>query len=233
MSRINLIPIAADHAGVDLKQSIQRLLANYRWDDLGPKGHDRVDYPDYAEAVARKIAKGEASYGILICGSGIGMCMAANKIPGVRAAVVDNPVAARLSREHNDANVLCLGSRFLAPEYAAEIVRTWLETEFSEDPRHLKRVQKITALETTAISAPAEAPASRPASSSAPAPSISVGGVTATPKANAEPTPEAAPEAPAASAAPATVQASPKQAPPKEEAPKPQPGKGPSISFKK
>jgi ribose 5-phosphate isomerase B len=141
------IPIAADHAGVDLKDAVQKLLANYKWNDLGPKSHDRVDYPDFAEAVARKVAAGEAERGVLICGSGIGMCIAANKVDGVRAALVENPVAARLSREHNDANVLCLGSRFLAPEYAAEIIRTWLETPFSADPRHQARVKKISELE--------------------------------------------------------------------------------------
>ncbi|MGZ3689136.1 MAG: RpiB/LacA/LacB family sugar-phosphate isomerase, partial [Bdellovibrionota bacterium] len=94
-----------------------------------------------------KIASGEAEKGVLVCGSGIGMSIAANKVPGVRAAVVENPVAARLSREHNDANVLCLGSRFVAPEYGAEITRVWLETPFSNDGRHKARVEKIARLE--------------------------------------------------------------------------------------
>jgi ribose 5-phosphate isomerase B len=84
--------------------------------------------------------------GILICGSGIGMCIAANKIKGVSAALVENPVSARLAREHNDSNVLCLGARILAPEYAAEIARVWLETPFSTDPRHAHRVNKIKSL---------------------------------------------------------------------------------------
>ena len=137
------ILIASDHAGFALKSEIQRTLANWTWQDLGPLNDDRVDYPDFARAVALKIAAGEASRGILICGSGIGMSIAANRVRGIRAAVVENPVAARLSREHNDANILCLGSRFLAAEYGAEIVQVWLETPFSQGPRHLARIQKI------------------------------------------------------------------------------------------
>lgn len=140
--------IASDHAGFELKEAIQKLLPEIDWHDLGPPNQSRVDYPDYAERLARKVAAGEPSpQGILICGSGIGMCIAANKVAGIRAAVVDNPIAARLSREHNDANVLCLGARFLAPEYAMEIVRTWLETPFTRDPRHWGRIQKITSIE--------------------------------------------------------------------------------------
>ena len=105
-----------------------------------------MDYPDFAEKLGKKISAG-STRGILICGSGIGMSMAANKISGVRAALVENASAARLSREHNDANVLCLGARFLAPEYAAEIVRVWLTTDFSTDGRHATRVAKISKLE--------------------------------------------------------------------------------------
>jgi ribose 5-phosphate isomerase B len=141
------ILIASDHAGFELKQEIQKQLKNVNWLDLGPMNTDRVDYPDFAQTLGEKIALGEATQGILICGSGIGMCIAANKIAGIRAAVVENPVAARLSREHNDANVLCLGSRFIAAEYGAEIVRVWLETPFSNEERHTKRVQKIRKLE--------------------------------------------------------------------------------------
>jgi ribose 5-phosphate isomerase B len=141
------ILIASDHAGVDLKQAIQRLLPDWQWEDLGPEETERVDYPDYAERLARKVASGTVMHGVLICGSGIGMSIAANKVDGIRAAVVENPIAARLAREHNDANVLCLGSRFLAPEYAAEIVHTWLDTAFSGDSRHQHRIQKITQLE--------------------------------------------------------------------------------------
>ena len=141
------ILIASDHAGFDLKTSIQKLLKEFQWSDLGPQSDERVDYPDFAEKLSRKIVAGEAEFGVLICGSGIGMCIAANKINGIRAALVENPVAARLSREHNDANVLCLGARFLAAEYAAELIRTWISTPFSGDSRHQARVQKISKLE--------------------------------------------------------------------------------------
>lgn len=143
--------IASDHAGIELKSAIQKALSEWSWEDLGPLNSGRVDYPDFAEQLAQKISNeslnGNQLMGVLICGSGIGMSIAANKIPGIRAAVVENPVSARLSREHNNANVLCLGSRFIAPEYGAEIVKTWLETPFSEDQRHLGRLQKITELE--------------------------------------------------------------------------------------
>lgn len=139
--------IASDHAGVDLKTAIQKLLKDVEWMDLGPVNTARVDYPDYAERVAAKVSSGEAKRGVLICGSGIGMSIAANKVSGVRAALVENPVAARLAREHNDANILCLGARFLAPEYAAEIIEAFLKTPFSGDPRHTGRVLKIHALE--------------------------------------------------------------------------------------
>ena len=140
--------IASDHAGFALKKSLQELLPEIEWMDLGPASTDRVDYPDYAEKLGVKVATdGPGARGILICGSGIGVCIAANKVHGVRAALVDNPVAARLSREHNDANVLCLGARFLAPEYAAEIVQTWIDTPFSNDARHVERVRKINALD--------------------------------------------------------------------------------------
>lgn len=141
------ILIASDHAGIELKDAIQRLLRDCSWVDLGPKDTGRVDYPDYAATLSRKIAGHEADHGVLICGSGIGMSIAANKVNGVRAALAENPTSARLAKEHNHANVLCLGSRFLAPEYAAEIVLSWLQAVPSEDTRHLQRIQKITHLE--------------------------------------------------------------------------------------
>jgi ribose 5-phosphate isomerase B len=141
------VMIASDHAGFTLKQELKRLLTQWQWEDLGPMDAGRVDYPDYAKLLATRVAKGEFEKGILICGSGIGMSIAANKVPGVRAAVVENPVAARLSREHNDANVLCLGSRFIAPEYGVEIVEIWLNTPFSKDSRHQERIKKIKSME--------------------------------------------------------------------------------------
>ena len=137
--------IASDHAGVALKDAIQKLLPEFSWEDLGPIDHNhKIDYPDMAEVLSRKIQNGgRGDRGILICGSGIGMSIAANKIQGIRAALVENPVSARLSREHNDANVLCLGSRFIAPEYGAEIAKVWLETPFTGQERHEIRVKKI------------------------------------------------------------------------------------------
>lgn len=141
------ILIASDHAGITLKAEIKAHLPEWEWMDLGPLDSQSVDYPDYAEILGNKILAGEAEHGILICGSGIGMSIAANKIEGIRAAVVENPIAARLSREHNDANVLCLGSRFVAPEYGLEIVQVWLNTSFSQSPKHLKRIQKVRQLE--------------------------------------------------------------------------------------
>ncbi len=139
--------IASDHAGFALKESLKSLLPDLNWADLGPSDAGRVDYPDFAEKLAREISAGNARRGILICGSGIGMSIAANKVAGIRAAVVDHTSAARLSREHNDANVLCLGARFTAAEYAAEIVQTWIDTPFSNDARHLGRVNKIKKLD--------------------------------------------------------------------------------------
>jgi ribose 5-phosphate isomerase B len=139
--------IASDHAGVSLKSSLQKLLPDWTWIDLGPSDSGRVDYPDYAETLSRKVASGEATQGILICGSGIGMSIAANKIPGIRAAVVENPVAAQLAKEHNNANVLCIGARFLAPDYAADIVKIFLQTRFTGEERHQNRIKKIAALE--------------------------------------------------------------------------------------
>lgn len=139
--------IASDHAGVHLKSEIQKNLPQWEWVDLGPINGDRVDYPDFAGILGKKIAANEFDQGVLICGSGIGMSIAANKIPGIRAALVDNSSAARLAKEHNNSNILCLGSRFTAPEYGVEIVKTWLETPFSHDPRHVKRIEKIHSLE--------------------------------------------------------------------------------------
>ncbi|MEK6706007.1 MAG: ribose 5-phosphate isomerase B [Bdellovibrionota bacterium] len=141
------ILIASDHAGVSLKAEIQNRLTQWKWKDLGPLNGNSVDYPDFAKLLAERIASGEASRGILICGSGIGMSIAANKIPGIRAAVVYNTTTARLSREHNDANVLCLGSRFIAPEYGTELAKTWLESIFAGDGRHRRRIRKICELE--------------------------------------------------------------------------------------
>jgi ribose 5-phosphate isomerase B len=141
------IPIAGDHAAPELKAKLIAALKEYVFDDLGPNGTESVDYPDYAEKVASLVSSGKAPRGILICGSGIGMSIAANKFPGVRAAVCESVEAARLSREHNDANILCIGARLVPAERAIEMVRVWLTTKASDVPRHCGRIEKITALE--------------------------------------------------------------------------------------
>lgn len=142
-----VIPIAGDHAGPELKAKIIAALSEYQFQDLGPASTESVDYPDFAEKVASLVSNGYAERGILICGSGIGMSISANKFPGVRAAVTESVEGARLSREHNDANVLCIGARLVPVERAVEMVRTWLTTKASDQPRHCGRIDKITDLE--------------------------------------------------------------------------------------
>ncbi len=140
--------MASDHAGYEIKESVGLLCADlgHAVDDLGPTSADRVDYPDYAEKVARLVARGEADRGILICGSGIGMSIAANRVAGVRAVVAMVGLQARLAREHNDANVLCLGARLSGPSLVEEMVRVFLETEF-QGGRHAGRVAKLDAID--------------------------------------------------------------------------------------
>ncbi len=142
------LAIASDHGGFALKGVLAASLraAGHDVADHGPAAAERCDYPDFAGPVARAVSTGEADRGILVCGSGIGMSMAANKVPGIRAAVVQDLEHARLSREHNNANVLCLGERFTAPALAEAIVAVWLETGFGEG-RHVGRVAKIHGLE--------------------------------------------------------------------------------------
>jgi ribose 5-phosphate isomerase B len=135
--------IASDHAGFALKKWLTENLPEVLWQDLGPPTHTRVDYPDFAARVADLVGRREAAFGVLICGSGTGMCISANKFPGVRAVVGHEPIGVRLSRDHNDCNILCLGARFLAPEYAAELVRLFVGTPFSRDERHQGRLRKI------------------------------------------------------------------------------------------
>ena len=143
MSR-GVVLLAADHAGYELKQDLARHLADlgYEARDLGPDSADSVDYPDYAHRLAAAIERGEAAQGILICGAGIGMSIAANRHAGVRAANCLDERMAALAREHNDANVLCLGSRLLDPDQAKKILWTFLETPFGGG-RHGRRVDKI------------------------------------------------------------------------------------------
>lgn len=142
------ILLGADHGGVQLKNEIAGWLkeAGHEVQDLGTNGTESVDYPDYAKAVAGKIVDGAAQRGILVCGTGQGMAMTANRIPGIRAAVVSDVFSARMSRAHNDANVLCLGQRVVGAGLAREIVEVWLSTAF-EGGRHERRVEKIKALD--------------------------------------------------------------------------------------
>jgi ribose 5-phosphate isomerase B len=142
------VALGADHAGVQLKQDIKRQLdeRGISYTDFGTDSTEPVDYPDYARTVGEAVASGQYDSGILFCGSGVGMAIAANKIPGVRAAAVFDADAARLSREHNDANVLSLGERVTPVDQARAIVNAFLDTPFAGG-RHQRRVDKITALE--------------------------------------------------------------------------------------
>ncbi len=114
--------------------------------DVGTGSEERVDYPDLAEAVGREVVAGRVELGVVCCGTGMGVAMAANKVPGVRAANCSNMFEAMMARAHNDANILALGARILAPEYAQAILQTWLETPF-DGGRHEQRIQKISAME--------------------------------------------------------------------------------------
>lgn len=142
------IALGADHAGFELKNTIkQHLIDNgFSVDDHGTNSADSVDYPDYARLVSDQVAAGNADLGILVCGTGIGMAMAAGKVPGIRAAKVNSESEAQLSREHNDANVLTLGARVLEPATALRTVDCWLKTPF-QGGRHQRRVEKIMSLE--------------------------------------------------------------------------------------
>jgi len=138
------IPIGADHAGFALKERLVSELKKLGYDplDLGTHSTDSTDYPDYAHPVAGRVEHGETRRGILICGTGLGIAYAANRHHGVRAAVAWSPEIARLSREHNDANVLVLPARFVSEPEGVAILKTWLDTPF-EGGRHARRIQKI------------------------------------------------------------------------------------------
>jgi RpiB/LacA/LacB family sugar-phosphate isomerase len=143
-----IIVLGADHAAVNLKTFVGELLRKegYRVEDVGTFGHESVDYPDYAEKVGEEVARGRGKVGILACGTGIGASIAANKVPGVRAALVADPRSARLSREHNDANVLVLAGRPYRKDRVRRIVKAWLQASFLGG-RHLRRVRKIARME--------------------------------------------------------------------------------------
>ena len=142
------VAIGSDHGGFALKKEITSLLEemNIEYVDLGYNAEDSVDYPDYGLPVAEKVAQGEVDRGILICGTGIGMSISANKVKGVRCALVHDLFSAKATREHNDSNVLAMGARVIGPGLAAEITRVWLETEF-EGGRHQRRIDKISEFE--------------------------------------------------------------------------------------
>lgn len=142
------VAIGCDHGGLGMKQDLMAHLRakGYQVDDCGTHSSEAVDYPDFAEAVARKVVSGQAWRGIVIDGAGIGSCMAANKVPGARAAMCYDYATAVNSREHNDANVLTLGAGLLGAALARQIVDTWLSTEFGGG-RHSRRVDKIMAIE--------------------------------------------------------------------------------------
>ena len=138
------IYIASDHGGFELKEKICTFLKDLKYSvkDLGTFSEESVDYPDFASKLCDKILKNK-SLGILICGTGIGMSISANKRKGIRAALCLNEFMAKMSREHNDANVLCLGARIIGDELAKSIAAAWLDSRFSSEERHLRRINKI------------------------------------------------------------------------------------------
>jgi ribose 5-phosphate isomerase B len=142
------IVLGSDHAGFELKEDLRAYLVEQKVGviDLGVYNEEPVDYPDIGASVAEKVSRGEVGRGILICGSGIGMSIVANRFPGVRAALCHGLYTARISREHNDANLLILGGRLIGKGLAREILRVWLETGF-QGGRHQRRLEKIRALE--------------------------------------------------------------------------------------
>jgi ribose 5-phosphate isomerase B len=143
------IAIGADHAGYHLKQDILEYVRylGYDCEDFGTNSTDAVDYPDVAVKVAQSVAQGKANYGIILCGTGVGVSITANKVKGIRAAVCNDTFTAHETRAHNDANVLCMGGRVVGIGVARDIVKIWLETRFSQGERHMRRVTKMNALD--------------------------------------------------------------------------------------
>jgi ribose 5-phosphate isomerase B len=148
-TRREWVAIGADHAGIEISAAVREALeaAGYGVLDYGSDDGTPVDYPDIAAQVAATIAEGTASWGVLVCGTGIGMSIAANKVPGIRAALCGDVYSAQMSREHNDANVLCLGGRVHTPESALPILRAWMDAEPSPDERHERRRRKVASLD--------------------------------------------------------------------------------------
>ncbi|HZH61476.1 MAG TPA: ribose 5-phosphate isomerase B [Metabacillus sp.] len=143
------VAIASDHGGITIRKEIINLLEelNIEYVDLGCKCQTSVDYPDYAVPVAEMVAKGEAERGILVCGTGIGMSIAANKVKGVRCALVHDTFSAKATREHNNSNILAMGERVIGPGLARDITKIWLTTAFEEGGRHENRINKISDIE--------------------------------------------------------------------------------------
>lgn len=143
------IAIGSDHGAVALKDAVKKVLAEIgtEVEDFGTFGDAAVDYPDIAEKVCGAVTSGAAERGIVLCGTGIGISMAANKIAGIRCALCHDVFSAKMSREHNDANVLAMGGRVIGIGPAGEIVRAWMATDFSGEERHKRRIAKISALE--------------------------------------------------------------------------------------
>ena len=146
--RVMQIGLACDHGGFELKEELKAFLRSIDVEpiDMGTFNEDSVDYPDFGVLVAEKVSRGELKRGILICGTGIGMSIIANKFPRVRAALVNDLFSSRYSREHNDSNILVIGGRIVGKELAKEIVKVWLDTPFAGG-RHKRRLEKIEALE--------------------------------------------------------------------------------------
>ena len=143
------IVIGSDHAGFDLKEQIKAFLADLGHEvvDVGTHTPEPVDYPDYAEAVGQAILANQADRGVLICGSGVGASIAANKLPGIRAGLCHDTYSAHQGVEHDNMNVLVLGARIIGPELARELIRAYLAAEFSGEARHRRRLEKVRALE--------------------------------------------------------------------------------------
>lgn len=141
------VVFGSDHAGYQLKLKLIEHLESkgYETEDVGCFNEESCDYPDFAKAAAAKVVSGEAERGVLVCGTGIGMCIAANKVPGIRAAVVTEAFSAEATRAHNDANILCLGARVLSDDKAAELLDIFMDTPFSEGANHIRRIGKLEA----------------------------------------------------------------------------------------
>lgn len=140
-----MIAIGCDHGGYELKEMLKAYLEQqgYTCKDFGTYGKDSCDYPEYGRAAAQAVAAGECEKGIVICTTGIGMSITANKVPGIRCALCSETTSARLTREHNNANMLALGAGMIGPNAAKEIVDTFLQTPFSEEERHQRRIDRI------------------------------------------------------------------------------------------